>query len=151
MQQPIDNDTSIPIPKVSRHLERLESTVKLCLKVNLRYKFCKMRNEQLLTEKMKMTRLLNSKKLLHKIKTDILCWDRALNRQNNRWLAVNFKDVSRVMKTKFPVYIIVFGVVSCDGYIIPPHIFQKDLRVNQNVYQNVLATVVKPWSHHSKA
>ena len=49
------------------------------------------------------------------------------------------------MKTKIPVHIMVFGVVSSDGHVMSPHIFEEGLRVNQNVYQDVLATVVKPW------
>lgn len=36
------------------------------------------------------------------------------------------------------------GVVSNDGYVMPLHIFEG-LTLNQNVYQNVLETVVKPW------
>lgn len=37
-----------------------------------------------------------------------VCLDQAHNRWNNRWLAVNPKDVPRVMKIKFPVHMMVF-------------------------------------------
>ena len=40
------------------------------------------------------------------------------------WSATNNKDVSRVMKTKFPVTVTVFGVVSIEGHMMPPHIFE---------------------------
>ena len=61
------------------------------------------------------------------------------------WIAMNNKDVPRVMKTKFPATVIVFGVVSSEGHIMPPHIFEVGLKVNTKVYLNVLKRVVIPW------
>ena len=40
------------------------------------------------------------------------------------WIATNNRDVPRVMKTKFPATVMVFGVVSSEGHIMPPHIFE---------------------------
>ena len=37
------------------------------------------------------------------------------------WIATNNKDVPRVMKTKFPATVMVFGVVSSESHIMPPH------------------------------
>lgn len=34
------------------------------------------------------------------------------------------------MRTKFPSSVIVFGVVSNDGHVMPPHFFTQGLRVN---------------------
>ena len=51
----------------------------------------------------------------------------------------------RVMKTKFPATVMVFGAVSSEGHIIPPHIFEVDLKVNTQVYLDVLKSVVIPW------
>ena len=42
------------------------------------------------------------------------------------WIATNNRDVSRVMKTKFPATFRVFGVVSSEGHIMPPHISYDD-------------------------
>ena len=39
----------------------------------------------------------------------------------------------------------VFGVVSSDGHIMPPHIFKDGLNVNTKVYLDVLKSVVIPW------
>ena len=36
----------------------------------------------------------------------------------------------RVMKTKFPATVMVFSVVSSEGHIMLPHIFEVDLKVN---------------------
>ena len=37
------------------------------------------------------------------------------------WIATNNRDVPRVMKTKFSATVMVFGVVSSEGYIMPHH------------------------------
>ena len=49
------------------------------------------------------------------------------------------------MKTKFPATVMVFSVVSSEGHIMPPHIFEVGLKVNTNVYLDVLKNVVIPW------
>ena len=51
----------------------------------------------------------------------------------------------RVMKTMFPVTVMVFGVVSREGHIMPPHIFDVGLKINTKVYLDVLKSVVIPW------
>ena len=61
------------------------------------------------------------------------------------WIATNDRDVPRVMKTKFPAAVMVFGVVSNEGHIMPPHIFEVSLKVNTKVYLDVLKSVVIPW------
>ena len=61
------------------------------------------------------------------------------------WIATNNRDVPRVMKTKFPATVMVFGVVSSKGHIMPPHIFEVGLKVNTKVYMDVLKGVVIPW------
>ena len=54
-------------------------------------------------------------------------------------------NMLRVMKTKFPATVMVFGVVLSEGHIMPPHIFEVGLKVNTKVYLDVLKSVVIPW------
>ena len=54
-------------------------------------------------------------------------------------------NVPRVMKTKFSATVMVFGVVSSEDHIIPPHIFEVGLKVNTKVYLDVLKSVVIRW------
>ena len=61
------------------------------------------------------------------------------------WIATNNRDVPRVMKTKFPATVMVFGMVSSESDIMPPHIFEVSLKVNIKVYLDVLRSVVIPW------
>ena len=65
--------------------------------------------------------------------------------QNHSWIATNNRDVPRVIKTEFPATLMVFDVVSSDGHIMPPHIFEVGLKVNTKVYLDVLKSVVIPW------
>ena len=60
-------------------------------------------------------------------------------------IATNNRDVPRVMKTKFLAKVMVFGVVSSEGHIMPLHIFEVGLKVNTKVYLDVLKSVVMPW------
>ena len=69
----------------------------------------------------------------------------ASNLKMHRWIATNNRDVHREMKTKFPATVMVFGVVSSEGQIMPPHIFEVGLKVNTKVYVDVLKSVVISW------
>ena len=61
------------------------------------------------------------------------------------WIATNNRDVPRVLKTKFPATVMVFGVVSSEGHIMPPHIFEVGLKVNTKMNLDVLKGVVISW------
>ena len=54
-------------------------------------------------------------------------------------------NVPKVMKTKFQATVIVFGMVSSEGHIMLPHIFEVDFKVNTKVYLDMLKSVVIPW------
>ena len=56
-------------------------------------------------------------------------------------------NVPRVITTKFQATFIVFGVVSSEDHIMPPHIFEIGLKVNTRVYLGVLKSVAIPWSN----
>ena len=49
----------------------------------------------------------------------MLSTDPSYDSQNHRWMATNNREVPRVMKTKFPATVTVFGVVSSEGHIMP--------------------------------
>ena len=61
------------------------------------------------------------------------------------WIAMNNRNVPRVMKTKFPATVMVFGVISSESHIMPLHIFEVGLKVNTKVYLDMLKSVVIPW------
>lgn len=49
------------------------------------------------------------------------------------------------MHMKVPATVMVLGVVSNEGHVMPPHFFHQGLRVNAAAYTEVLETVVKLW------
>ena len=61
------------------------------------------------------------------------------------WIAKNNRDMPRVMKTTIPAMVMVFGVVSSEGHIMPPHIFKVGLKVNTKVYVDVVKKVMILW------
>ena len=65
------------------------------------------------------------------------------------WIATNNRDVPRVMKTMFPATVMVFCVVSSQGHIMPPHIFEVGLNVSTKVCLDVLKSVVIPWCNQA--
>ena len=60
------------------------------------------------------------------------------------WIVTN-SVVPRVMETKFPATVMIFGVVSSESRNMPPHIFEVGLKVNTKVYLDVLKSVVILW------
>ena len=68
-----------------------------------------------------------------------------MNRRNNRWLCTSIDQVPIVMSTKFPATVMVLGVVSNEGDVMPPYFFPKGLKINMEEYIKVLRDVVKPW------
>ena len=75
----------------------------------------------------------------------MLSTDPPYDSQNHYCIATNNRDVPRVMKTKFPATVMVFGVLSSEGHIMPPHIFEVGLKVNTKMYLDVLKSVMIPW------
>jgi hypothetical protein len=111
-----------------------------------------------MTAATKKTRFEKASALLNRLKhppvQDILIFfsdeknfsqDQNVNSRNNRWLCDDPSEVPIVMKTKFPATVMVLGVVSNKGDVMPPHIFESGLRVNTDVYLDVMTNVVKPW------
>lgn len=131
-------------------------TVRRAVKEDLQLKSYVKGKRHLLTTKMKATRLERARILRQKCKANpgvvrlfsdesIFTVDGAYNPQNDRWLAGDRASVPPVMRTKKPAKIMVFGLVTSDGKVMPAHIFPSDVRVNTDVYVGLLDEVVLPW------
>lgn len=158
VEEKIQTDPGTSIRAIARELNVDKKTVQRCVEEDLRCKSYRLQTGQLLTQATKDRRLAKSVKLLNKLKhpkapnmmwffsdEKNFCQDQAFNRQNNRWIAMSSKDVPKIMKTKFPATVMVFGAISSEGDVMPPHIFETGLRVNTDIYLDVLSTVVFPW------
>jgi hypothetical protein len=135
---------------IAKELNVSHATIISCVNEDLRCKSCCMQTGQFLSEAMKARRLLKSVKLLNKLKhpkdpgmfwffsdEKNFCQDQFHNRQNRRWVAMCPKDV--------PATVMVFGVVSSEGDVMSPHIFETGLRVNTDIYLEVMESTVLPW------
>ncbi len=131
-------------------------TVSRAIKDNLELKSFIRGRRHLLTDKMKTTREERAKLLRRVCKANpgvirlfsdesIFTVDGAYNPQNDRWLAPDRSSVPPVMRTKNPAKIMIFGLITSDGKVMPPHIFPSGLRVNTDVYVKLLEEVVFPW------
>ena len=158
VQELINNDPGKSMRAIAREKGIDEKVVRQVVHEDIRYFSYRMRKGQFLSKRMQEKRLKHAKKLVNKLKHPVepnmlwffsdeknFCQDQKINSQNNRWLAVSPKDVPRVMQTKFPATIMVFGVVSSEGDVMPPHFFADGLRLNTEGYIQVLSEVVKPW------
>ncbi|QQP56973.1 Transposable element tcb2 transposase [Caligus rogercresseyi] len=71
--------------------------------------------------------------------------DKKRNRQNDRWICREASEVPMVFRTNNPATVMVLGVISSEGHVMPPHFFEPKQKVNKEVYLEVFSNVVKPW------
>ena len=157
LQKNVLKDPGTGIRAFSRELCVSASSMKLALNEDLRCYSYKRRRCQLLTERARENRLAKGKKLMSKAKHPAepqtfcffsdeknFCQDHNCNTQNNRWLSYSPKNTPGVMQTKFSQTVMVFGCVSCEGDVMPPHFFREGHRLNSDAYGELLITVVRP-------
>ena len=109
-----------------------------------------MRRGQFLSDKTKFNRFTRAKLLLNKLKYPEelgLLWsfsdenfvqDQKLNCKNDRRLCKSPDEVPTVMHSKFLASVMVLGVVSSEGDVMPLHAFSQGARVNALTYTEVL-------------
>ncbi|CAB4058264.1 unnamed protein product [Lepeophtheirus salmonis] len=120
---------------MARDLGCYEKTIRDCVSEDLMSRSYKMQVGQILTQKAdEVNKIAQQAQAPKKV-----------NKQNNRWIATCTSHVRKVMKTKFPAMVMVFGVVRGEGHVMPPHIFETGLKVNTEVYLDVMEKVVLPW------
>ena len=49
------------------------------------------------------------------------------------------------LEDDIPQTVIIFGCVSSDGKLLPPHVFREGFPLNSDSYVELLSTLVKPW------
>jgi hypothetical protein len=70
--------------------------------------------------------------------------DQKIYRKNNPWLCADISEVPIVMVTKFSATVMVLGVVSNEGNIMPPHFFEKGLKINAQEYLRSCRMLLNP-------
>ena len=153
----INEDPGKSMRHLAEEMNVGRSTIHRSVHEDLGYKSFVLRRRQLLTEVTKQNRKLKAQALVNDLKKRSagmlrffsdeknFIQDRKVNRQNDRWLCEDPSDVPTVMHSKFPSSVMVLGVVSSEGDVMPPHFFVQGLRINADSYIETLATTVKPW------
>ena len=141
---------------LSHELNVSASTMKPALDEDLLFYSYKRHKGKLLTENASENRLTKGKKLLSKVKHPAepqTIWffsdfSFAKIKSTTRRIIDGFYTVQRTLvvscRLSFPK-LMVFGCVSCEGDVMPQHLFREDLWLNSNAYVELLITVVKPW------
>ncbi|UYV65933.1 hypothetical protein LAZ67_3005915 [Cordylochernes scorpioides] len=142
---------------IAKEMDVGSMTIVRTIHEDLGLKSYALRKGQLLTENMKNNRKGKAAALLNNLKHDSFGMlrffsdeknfdvDQKVNPRNDRWICKDPLEIPVVMHTKFPASVMVLGVISSEGDVMPPHFFEKGLRMNADTYINVLETVVKPW------
>ena len=132
-------------------------TISKVVKGDLGLKSFSLRTSHLLTEAIMERRAIKAAALLNNMKHETAGMlrffsdeknfdqDQKVNRRNDRWICRSPEEVPVIMKTKFPLTIMVLGIISSDGDVMPPHFFEPGTRLTADSYVDVLTNVVKPW------
>ncbi|UYV73848.1 hypothetical protein LAZ67_11001126 [Cordylochernes scorpioides] len=157
VKEKIDGNPGKSMRAIAKEMDVGSMTIVRTIHEDLGLKFYALRKGQLLTENMKNNRKGKAAALLNNLKHDSFGMlrffsdeknfdvDQKVNPRNDRWICKDPSEIPVVMHTKFPASVMVLGVISSEGDVIPPHFFEKGLRMNADTYINVLETVVKPW------
>ncbi len=158
LQELVDQDPSRSMRSLARKLNISEFIVRKKMAQDIRYKSYALKRGQFMSQATKERRLEKAKLLLNKLKNPAangqlifisdeknFSQDQKVNKKNNRWLCADISEVPIVMATKFPATVMVLGVVSNEGDMMPPHIFAKGLKINTEEYVKVMKEMMKPW------
>ena len=155
LKQSIKAAPGVPMSVHAKKKGVSETTIRRAVK-SLSMKSYALRKKHLITPEQRQQRLLKSKRILSSLKKGakqlhffsdekIFTVDRARNSHNDQWICVDPEDVPAVMMSKNPASVMLLGVVSSEGHVMPPHFFQPKQRVNQEVYLETMEKIVKPW------
>ena len=133
IQQLINEDPARSMRGIGRELSVSEFLVRKIVKQDICYKSYSLRRGQFMSAAARERKAKRALVLLRKFRKppakDILIFysneknfsqDQKVNNKNNRWLCSDPSEVPIVMATKFPAMVMVLGVVSNKGNVMPP-------------------------------
>lgn len=146
--------------KMAKEANVSEKTVRRVIKYDLKAKSRARVKRHLITDRIKEARLDRCKKLRSELKkrpavilfTDekLFTVDSVSNSRTNRYIspkkASDVPDNIRfTFRTKHPAGVMVFGLVASDGRKMDPVFIKEGLKVNTDVYLEILKDHVLPW------
>jgi inhibitor of nuclear factor kappa-B kinase subunit alpha len=152
----VEADPNVSIRKQAKKLKISECTVRRGLKT-LGKKSLVRPPVPLLTERLKTSRFERARSLLSKLKKlpestvkifsdkKMFTVDQVYNRRNDRCIVNKGESATPVPKTKHPAGVMVLGIVASDGKKLDPIFIPSGLKVNTEVYIDLLSTKLLPW------
>ncbi len=132
LQDLINQDLGRFMRSLARELGISEASVHNKMAEKIRWKSYAFRCGKFMNKATKERRLAKAKLLLNRLKKPVtngqfiffsdkknFLQDQKINRKNNRWLCADISEVPIVMVTKFPATVIVLGIVSNEGHVMP--------------------------------
>lgn len=156
LKRSLDAHPETPMSKLAQDRNVSRSVISVAINHDLGYKSYKLRVRHLLTAKHKEARVTRGKQLISSLKSTgrylrffsdekLFTVDQSFNKQNDRYICQDPADVPMVFRSKNPAAIMVLVIISSEGHVMPPHFFSVGLKINQQVYLDVLEQVVVPW------
>lgn len=136
-----------------------EKTVRRVVKFDLKAKSRVRERRHLITERIRRLRVERCKKLVSALKkgqpviffTDekLFTVDSCPNRRNDRYISTDKasepENVRFSSRTKHPAKVMMFGLIASDGKKMDPVFVESGVKINTDVYIDILETHVKPW------
>ncbi len=163
VQRAVQEDPGQSMRRISAENEIPETTVRRIVHEDLMMKSYALKRGQILSQTTIQSRYERARALLNQLKAPKgrghrdnfgliffsdeknFTQDQKVNHRNHRWICEEASEVPIIGQTKFPLSVMVLGVVSSEGDVMPPHVFEQGLRVNAEVYIDVLEHKVVPW------
>lgn len=146
--------------KMAKEVGVSENTIRRIVHEDLRAKSRARTKKHLINGQTKIKRLERSKALLNMLKgtrpliffTDekVFSVNSLSNSRHDRYISKERPEnvpgkVKYTFRTKHPVSVMVFALVVSDGKRMPPVFIQSGMKIDANMYLEVLQNKVKPW------
>uniref|UniRef100_A0A0K2TW84 Uncharacterized protein n=1 Tax=Lepeophtheirus salmonis TaxID=72036 RepID=A0A0K2TW84_LEPSM len=128
------------------HHRSSKGTIENAIRIDLHFLSRVRASKHLLTEQNKTNRMSKGKILIKQMKSKgsyarFFFPDAKHKRRNDKWICLDPDEVQPVMKTKNPASVMVLGVISTEGQVMPPF-FQNDQNLTNEVNKDVLKDMV---------
>ena len=140
----VEADPSQSMSQIAKAMNVNKATIHRTIHEDLNLKSYVIKKRQMLTDDLRERRKIKAAALLNDLKHQSagmlrffsdeknFIQDRVTNRRNDRWLADSPEDVPISMHSKYPAHVMVLGVVSSNGDVMPPVFFPDGLRLGAN-------------------
>lgn len=151
----VHEDPGRSMREIARITGLSNRTVRRVIHEDLYYRSYVLKRAQTLSQNTISSRLSRSQNLLLIMKKKhpviffsdekVFTIEQNVNRRNHRWLCSDTSEVPIVEHSHHPQSVMVLGVISSQGHVMPPHFIERGIRLNGESYRDILRDIVIPW------